>query len=417
MGNFTRNHYVPEWYQYRFFEGNEDEKKFFYLDMKPEAIPAPNGKRYTRKSILRWGPPRCFYEDHLYTTRFSGWESTEIEEKFFGKLDTNGKKALEYFTNFEHPSVDHQAFHDFLPFISVQRIRTPKGLSYLASLINSKNKNRLLIEMQQLHMMHCAIWTECVWSIVDASEATTKFIVSDNPVTVYNQACFPGSSWCRGNGDPGIWLNGTHTIYPLSISKALILTNLSWARNSYANPLKERPHSALFRPAMFKFADIQTGRMLTDQDVIIINHILKSRASRYIAAAREEWLYPEKHIKNLRWDKIGKSYLLMPDPRSMSFSSEIIIGYDNKRADLFDEYGRKPWHEDYNDKERSEYEWETFHAFQGEYARLFGPRRRGISFEFGGKTKLVDSDDYHKYHLSLEQRCKARMRRWKHGKG
>ena len=192
------------------------------------------------------------------------------------------------------------------------------------------------------------------------------------------------------------------------------MTNLSWARNPYGNPLKERPHSQLFRTAMFKFTDIQTGRLLSEQEVLAINYIIKSRADRYIAAAKKEWLFPENTLANKRWDKIGKSYLLMPDPRSMTFSSEIIIGYDDKRADFFDEYGRKPWHDDYNDKERSEYEWETFHAFQGEYARLFGPKRRGVSFQFGDLDKSEDSDDYHKYHLSLEQRCKTNMRKWKH---
>jgi hypothetical protein len=92
---------VPQWYQYRFFEGSEKEKKFFYLDMKPEVITASNGKEYPRNSILGWGPPSCFFEDHLYTTRFLGWESTEIEEKFFGKIDTEGKRSVEYFSEFE----------------------------------------------------------------------------------------------------------------------------------------------------------------------------------------------------------------------------------------------------------------------------------------------------------------------------
>ena len=32
---------------------------------------------------MRWGPPRCFYRDDLYSTQFGDWKSTEIEEKFF----------------------------------------------------------------------------------------------------------------------------------------------------------------------------------------------------------------------------------------------------------------------------------------------------------------------------------------------
>ena len=265
--------------------------------------------------------------------------------------------------------------------------------------------------MQEIHRMHCALWTECIWSIVNASQSETKFILSDHPVTVYNQGCFPRSKWCRGANDPGIWLNVTHTIFPLSINNVLLLTNLSWIRNPYGNPLRKRPHSKLFRSAMFNFTSIQTGRILSEEEVVAINYIIKQRAYRYIASAEEEWLYPEKNLSFRRWDDIGGSYILMPDPRSVSFSSEIIIGYENGRADAFDEYGRKPWHDDYRDKKRHEYEWDTFHAFIGEYARIFGPRRRGIAFEFGNKDKTEDSKDYHAYHLSLEQRHKAKFKR------
>lgn len=410
MSNYKRHHYVPQWYQYRFIKDEQKESKFFFLDLKPDFETAQNGKRYQRKALLRWGPPKCFYEDDLYTTKFPGWESTEIEEKFFGAIDSNGKSAVEYFTEFEHPSVDTKAFNAFLPYISVQKLRTPKGLSFLASVTRSKNKNDVLFRMQEVHKMHCALWAECVWSIVDASESATKFILSDNPVTVYNQGCFPQAKCCRGFSEPDIWLNGTHTIFPLSLNKALVLTNLSWARNPYGNPTKERPHPELFRGAMFNFTSIQTGRRFSEQDVLAVNYIIKKRAFRYIAAAEEEWLYPERNIKFKHWDQIGKSYVLMPDPRSMTFSSEVIIGYGNGKSDAFDEYGRKPWHREYREKERHDYEWDTFHAFQGEYARLFGPQRRGLAYEFEGKDRSVESDDYHSYHLNLEAKCKSKLK-------
>ena len=99
----------------------------------------------------------------------------------------------------------------------------------------------------------------------------------------------------------------------------------------------------------------------------------------------------------------------MPDPRSVSFSGEIIIGYKDK-ADFFDAYGRKPWQADYDDKLQRDREWETFHAFQGEYARLFGPIRRGSSFVFGQLTDK-DSEESHKYHLRLESRHKKHLYR------
>ena len=41
-------------------------------------------------------------------------------------------------------------------------------------------------------------------------------------------------------------------------------------------------------------------------------------------------------------------------------------------------------------------------AFQGEFARVFGPKRRGLSNEFGPGEKIEDSPEFHKYHLGLE---------------
>lgn len=413
MGNYRKHHYIPQWYQYHFLEEGQNESKFYYLDLHPETIKLPNGKRYTRKNLLRWGPPSCFYKEGLYTTKFKEWESTEIEERFFGKVDNDGQKSVEYFADFGHPSANEEAFHSFLAYMSVQKLRTPKGIAYLSSISNLADNNLILMKMQEIHRMHCAIWTECVWSIVDASQSDTKFICSDHPVTVYNLGCFPTSKWCRGANDPVIWLNGTHTIFPLNLNKAIILTNLSWVRNPYGNPSKERPNSELFRAAMFNFTDIQTGRILDEEEVITINYIIKQRAFRYIASAKKEWLYPEDRLTFKRWDQIGYSYLLMPDPRSVTFSSGIIIGYDNNRSEAFDEYGRKPWHPDYKDQTRHNYEWDSFHAFKGEYARLNGPKRKGTAYNFSEKVESEDSADYHAYHLRLEQELKSKIKTWR----
>ena len=135
--------------------------------------------------------------------------------------------------------------------------------------------------MQRLQNLHGAIWTEAIWSIADASQAPTKFIVSDHPVTVYNCDCFPLSQWCRDGRDPDIWLEGTHTLFPLSYDKILIITNLSWVRNPYGKATRSRPNPDPMRPAIFNFTSIQTGRHLSDVDVNAINYIIKRRAFRY----------------------------------------------------------------------------------------------------------------------------------------
>lgn len=412
MPDYRRNHYVPVWYQRRFLANDIRGKKFYYLDLDPDSV-VSDRRSYKRNALLRWGPRRCFFERDLYTTKFGEWELTEIEEKFFGKIDSAGSASVKYWSNFKHPSVDREAFQNLLLYMSIQKLRTPKGLDYLADLVKLSDKNMVLVKLQELQQLFCALWTECIWSIIDASESETKFILSDHPVTVYNKACFPLSKWCRGHRDPEIWLTGTHTLFPLSLEKMLVLTNLSWVRNPYESPLKTRPNPKLFRPAMFNFMQIQTGRFLTKVEVCEINYVLKRRARRYIAATEESWLYPENDIPTQYWDKLGNGYLFMPDPRSVTFSTEVIIGYDNKRADFFDEYGRKPWEPGYSDKHQQESEWDTFHAFQGEFARVFGPKRRGRAYEFGNLDSEEDSPEYHAYHLELERKFKPKRDRRK----
>ena len=413
-GPYRRNHYVPQWYQQRFIPTSYKDRRFFYLAMKP-ATAYSNGRAYQRNAILRWGPGNCFCQDNLYTTNLGSWESTEIEERFFGRVDSSAQSAVEFFSMFQQPSADHDAFQALLPFMSIQKLRTPKGLAYLGSISKLNDKNLVLMALQRLQNMFCAHWTESVWSIADASQASSRFVVSDHPVTVYNDGCFPASTWCEDFRDPDIWMTGTHTLFPLSLDKILILTNLSWVRNPYGDPKKLRPNPNPFRPAMFNFMQIQTGRVLTDIEVFEINHIIKSRAYRYIAAIEKDWLYPERQLRGTRWDRLGRGYLLMPDPRSVTFSSEIIIGYDHRPADRFDEYGRRPLQPGFGDEARRKREMETFHAFQGEFARVFGPKRRGRAFEFGAVDRAEDSPDYHAYHLRLEGKFKPRNARKRGG--
>ena len=79
--NYKRNHYVPEWYQKRFIPSDERESKFFYIDLRPDKIP---NTTKTRKSILRWGPKKCFTAKDLYTVKLGGWENVDIENFFLG---------------------------------------------------------------------------------------------------------------------------------------------------------------------------------------------------------------------------------------------------------------------------------------------------------------------------------------------
>ncbi len=364
MQTYKRNHYVPQWYQHLFIPKEIKEKKFYYLDLRPEIV-ISDDKIHKRNALLRWGPKKCFFEEDLYTIRFGDWQSSELEEKFFDRVDSLGNKAIEYFSNFKYSTVNPEDLKTLLLFMSIQKLRTPKGLAILSKAVNLNDKNCVLLAMQKLHRISCALWAECVWSIADASESETKFIISDNPVTVYNKNCFPLSKWCQGFNDPDIYFSGTHTLFPLCLDKILILTNLSWLRNPYGNPLRPRPNFNPFRDTIFDFTKIQTGRMLSDLEVNEINFIIRNRAHKYIAAINKEWLYPEKKMTTKYWNKLGNGYLLMPDPRQVDFYTDIVIGYDDNKAEAFDEYGRRPWDLSYKEKNSQEIEWNTFHAFYG----------------------------------------------------
>lgn len=412
MKDFRHHHYVPEWYQKRFIPSSASERKFHYLDLRPDRV-TRDGRTYTRSAMMRWGPRNCFAATDLYTTRLGAWFNTDIEKLFFGRVDAIGKAAVDYWTSFEHHKVKHDALNTFLPYLSLQKLRTPKGLLQLADLVQLRDKNALLIGMQQLRNLYATIWAESVWCILDASQSPTKFIVSDHPVTTYNRACFPASPQCRMHRDPDITFNATHTLFPLSLDKVLVFTNLPWAKNPYGNPMSQRPNpQKLRRSGMFNFLEVQIGRMLNETEVREINFVIKERAYRYVAAAEREWLFPEEHIPTCMWDRLGHGYLFFPDPRSVSNTVEVMVGYSDGRSQKFDPYGRQPGQDGYGTTP-SDDEWDAHLAFQGEYARVFGPKRRGLVYEAGRVTPAEDSPDFHQYHLRLEAKYKARIRRWK----
>ena len=204
------------------------------------------------------------------------------------------------------------------------------------------DRNEVLLAIQQLQNLYCAIWTEAVWSLIDATQTQTKFILSDHPVTVYNRDCFPNSESCRDFRDPDIRCVGTHTIFPLSPTRALVLTNHSWVRNPQLRQLSSDRTRTFFVRLCFITQAYKPDVSSTRSKINQINFIIKKRAYRYVAAAEEAWLYPERNIPSEHWRKLDDRYLLMPDPRSVTVSEEIVIGYDNRRSEIFDLDGRRP---------------------------------------------------------------------------
>jgi hypothetical protein len=289
----------------------------------------------------------------------------------------------------------------------VQKLRTPKGLGWLSLAARTGDRNLDLLFLQQIRRIYCATWTDCVWQIADASSSPTKFIVSDHPVTVYNRACFPLSNWCKSFNDPDIRMVATHTIFPLSMDKVLILTNLSWARDPYQKETRIHPNPHLFRTTVFNYMAIQTGRHLTEQEVLAINFINKRRAHRYVAAAEKDWLHPERHLETDHWRKLGGGLLLMPEPRDLNMGGEIFIGYRDGHSEAFGPYGHRPWQKGYKDERREARESVALERFQEEFARTHGSKWRGASQRFGGRS-LDGNQEVHTHYL---ERSRARRRR------
>jgi hypothetical protein len=407
MSQYRHNHYVPIWYQKRFML--PDQSRYYRLDLKPDVLGSGKNK-YTRKDVHHWGPHRVFAEDDLYTTRWGNISNTEIEQFFFGRLDNDAPSAVEFFCNFDHQDISEAGFKQLMTYMSLQKLRTPKGLAAFEALAKSTNRNATLILLQQMQNLYCAIWTESVWQIADASNSATKLIISDHPVTVYNRACPPLSKSCQGHNDPDIWLHATHTYFPMSLDKVLILTNLSWVRNPYQNEVRVRPNPDLLRDTIFNFTAIQVGRQLSEDEVLQINYITKRRAYRYIAAAEKEWLYPEKRVSTDYWKKLGDGYLLMPEPRLISMGGEIFIGYEGGGSEAFSEYGHRPWQPGYKDKERERRESEALYRFQAEWAMKYGPKYVANSAEFGEYRLREDSKEMteHRKGLLKENRKQTR---------
>ena len=100
----------------------------------------------------------------------------------------------------------------------------------------------------------------------------------------------------------------------------------------------------------------------------------------------------------------------MPDPRPVHLGGEVMLGFRDGRVAAYDAYGRRPGQPDYNIESESGSEMDSLYRFKGEFARLFGPCRRGRTYDAMRLDPERDGDDYHQYHLDLEGVHKRKMR-------
>jgi len=343
-----KHHYVPEWYQRRFML--KGQTAYYRLDLSPKCIKIPSGKVVKKGEILCKGPKKFFYEIDLYTTRYFDIENDEIEKHLFGKIDAEGAEAISAMASPNWMREIHPHIINYYEYLDAQRLRTPKGLAWLIKLLKPQSYNELLFKMQDIRRLHCTMWAEASMEIVSAEKSDIKFIVSDNPVTLYNSAFYPANKLCEFPSDPGIELKGTRTIFPLDLNYCAVLTNIEYARSpGKFKASKPRTNPRYFDQTIIKYDDIIRERVLNEQQVLAVNYILKSRAQRYIAAAEVDWLYPEKCLKKKDWSKLDKVFI-SKSIKLLGRDGEIFIGgKDGKLLATQDEFGRKP---------KSKKEWE-----------------------------------------------------------
>lgn len=336
MSKTRNNHYVPQWYQEGFFEPGRSSLAF--VDMTPESKILPDGRVITQNGAWNDTPTsRAFVQKDLYSTFFGTSVNDEIERHLFGDIDGRGSQAVRAFVGTDVVEW-HKHFQTFFEYLDIQKIRTPKGLDWLRAQYPKLSQNDLMYEMQGIRMMHCTIWVGGVREIVSAQNSDVKFIFSDHPVTIYNHAIPPTHEMSAYPRDPGIALRASQTIYPLNRDLCLILSNLEYAQDPSTSPLEKRTFARNYRQSMTRIDAFIRSRKLSAEEVTQINFVLKSRARRYIAGGRKEWLYPEKAISQ-PWAELRKT-LLPPKDELFRFGGEMFAKYESGHVHYQDEFGR-----------------------------------------------------------------------------
>ncbi|MBR8458103.1 DUF4238 domain-containing protein [Burkholderia dolosa] len=330
-----KNHYVPRWYQRGFLA--PQQSRLHVLDLAPQDRTLPNGMVVSGSPLSESSPKYAFVELDLYTTRFGDILNDEVERLLFGPIDKSGAEAVRAVIE-NKPQQIHNYFSALFDFLDTQKLRTPKGLDFLLERYGQIGQTALMVEMQRLRDMHCTMWTEGVREVVSATNSPVKFVVSDHPVTVYHREFAPDHSVCKYPNDPGVELVGSQTIYPLNGNYCLILTHIEYAEApSSVDVVAKRTH-ARYRGTGYVRTDafIRT-RELSAAEVTAVNYVLKSRAKRYVAAAKPEWLYPED-TNALSWRDIEQ--ILLPRDELWRFGGEMVMAFNDGTYHFQDAFGR-----------------------------------------------------------------------------
>lgn len=328
-----KNHYVPEWYQVGFATPGSNN---WFVDISPPQS-RPDGSPIVPAPRPR-SPKSCFWEKDLYVTRFGELFNDQVETVLFQGIDDFGAKVVRTLIDGGRAGVPHD-YESLFSYMGAQKLRTPKGLDWIRSRYPSLSKVELMVELQHLRQMFGTLWAESVREVVSAEDSEVKFLISDHPVTTFNAALALDAPALSYPSDATIVLNGTQTLFALNANHCLILTHLPYAKAPDAVPmLRKRINARHFGTTLIHAAGLIRERRMTADEVIAINHVLKQRATRYLAAGQADWLYPERQAPYdaQRTAKV----LLPPDNKLFHFGGEVYIGYADGTHGYHDEYGR-----------------------------------------------------------------------------
>lgn len=335
-GQSRHNHYVPAWYQREFMAPNVDG--LFYSDLDAARSTDPIKRKLAERTLPPLPPSRCFSQLDLYTTVFAGVTNDEIERLLFGAIDNDGARAARAFAA-NDVSLITRLFREFFDYMSVQKLRTPKGLDWIKAKYPKLSQLDLMVELQALRQMNCTMWFECVREVVSAVDSSVKFIVSDHPVVTFNGAVSFDAPEAAYPNEPPIDWKGSQTLFPLDWNHCLILTNLEYAKNpALADLMSKRTHARNFGETIARTDNTIYGRKLSEGHVLLINRLIASRAKRYLGAAKREWLQDATasppDIPQLT------EVLRPPTDELWHYGGTTYVGFKDGTSKSWDEFGR-----------------------------------------------------------------------------
>lgn len=341
------HHFVPQWYQRRFLP--EGKGEFYVLDKDPlRKVICPDGKARPiakPREVFRSGTGALFQQQDLYAVNLPLVRPDHLERELFGKIDHDGEPANSLFsawpetmgivsqnldkipTNFGSPN---QRMGDLINYIDAQKTRTPKGLLQIKNVFAARGNtaptnNQVMSYMVSRRQRNFVVWAEAVWEIF-AAAAGARFLLSDDPVVIYNCDCFPASPPCRFPQDPDPFWRGSRVLHPLGPGKLLVLTHVEHMdvpRRSKAR--RPRRNARSYDSVMLHFGHIVNDRELNAESVSLVNAIIKSRATRYVASSEEADLFPERALKVPLWCDLDRMF--EAKYKSLRGSSETYIRY------------------------------------------------------------------------------------------